>query len=219
MAVIDISLINVASPILVFLLFFIGGWAILQTVNPFKDVGKNFYGLLAFLVAIALALSSTMVQIVLTATPWLVFLVMIGFFMIFFSLMFGVKQDTITAAFSGPGQAWMIVLLIIVILFSVGGALGPGLLSAQTPGQGSQTPNTGNLSPTEPVFDANGNLVPAGSIGQGTGQGSSGIPTAGVATDDFGSNLIFTLFHPKVLGVLFLFLLGAMTIVLLNKAT
>ena len=212
MATIDISLLSVASPIIVFLLFFIGGWAILQAVAPFKEAGKNFYGLLSFLIAIVLSLSSSMVQVVLTATPWLVFIVMIGFFIIFFSLMFGVKQDDIMKMFWGKGWGWFIVLLIIIILFSVGGALGPGLLGATTPGSGSQTGGA-PVNPDEPVFDAQGNLVPAGSINPGTtGSGTQ----AGTATNDFGTNLIFTLFNPKVLGLLFLFILGALTIVIIN---
>lgn len=214
MATIDISLLGLASPIIVFLLFFIGGWGVLQMVNPFKDVGKSLYGLLALLIALALSLSPVMVGIIMSATPWLVFLVMIGFFMIFFAMMFGVKQDTITNAFKGPGQAWMIVLVLIIILFSVGGALGPGLLSAQTPGQGSgNTGGNSDVPAAEPVFDENGNIVPAG---QGSAGGSGG-PTSPTATDDFGTNLIFTLFHPKVLGVLFLFILASLTIVFLGK--
>jgi hypothetical protein len=152
-----------------------------------------------------------MVQVVMSATPWLVFLIMMGFFIIFFSMMFGVNTEEIKGMFWGKGWGWFIVLLVVVILFSVGGALGPGLLSAQTPGSGNQggTP----VNPDEPVFDAQGNLVPAGTINPGT-SGSGTQP--GTATNDFGTNLIFTLFNPKVLGLLFLFILGALTIVIIN---
>jgi hypothetical protein len=222
MATVDISLLGLASPIIVFLLFFIGGWGVLQTVDPFKSTGagKNFYGLLAFLLAILLSLSSVMVQVVLSATPWLVFMILIGFFIMFFSMMFGVDQKSLMTSFWGKGWGWFITILIVVVLFSLGGALGPALLDARTPGSGSGdgSPTGPPLDLNEPVFDADGNLVPAGS---GSAAGAGGSPGAsvtrtGTATDDFGTNLLFTLFNPKVIGVLFLFVLGALTIVLIN---
>jgi hypothetical protein len=197
----------------------------MQKVDPFKGAGKNFYGILAFILAIILSVSPVMVKFTLTATPWLVILVMVGFFIVFFSSMFGVKEASLTGAFTGQGKGWFIVLLIIVILFSIGSAVGPALLTARTPGQSAEMGSGVPVSPDEPVFDANGNLVSAGSllapdsgssVAGGAGGVVSGVTRQGTATDNFGTNLIFTLFNPKVVGVLFLFILGSLTIILIN---
>jgi hypothetical protein len=209
MATIDISLLGAISPIVVFLLFFVGGWGVLVTVNPFKGKGSNFYGLLAFLLAIIMVLTPVTTKVVMSATPWLILLIMIGFFLIFYAMMFGVKEDSIRNIMLGTGKGWLITLVVIVMLFALGGALGPGLTKLSVPDQAS--PSAG-VDPNEPVFDANGNIVPAGSVGAGT----TTTGQAGTATGDFGTNLVFTLFNPKVLGLLFLFILGTLTVIMLN---
>ena len=127
-------------------------------------------------------------------------------------MMFGIKEAGIAAAFGGQGKGWLIVLLIVIVLFSVGGALGPGLLAQTVPSSSSTSGPA--VNPSEPVFDAQGNIVPAGTLNNASA-GGSGVVGSGTA--NFGTNLAFTLFNPKVLGVLFLFVLGAMTIVLLNQ--
>jgi hypothetical protein len=187
------------------MLFFVGGYGLLNAVNPFKD--KKIYGILAFLIAVVMVLTPQAVQVVMTATPWLVILVMMGFFFIFYSMMFGVKEEGITAIIKGS-KGWLIMFVVIIFLFAIGTSFGPSLTKLSAPDTSAQP----TINPNEPVFDAQGNIVPAGSIG------ATGTNNGGVATGDFGTNLIFTLFNPKILGVLFIFLLGTLTVILLNDA-
>lgn len=207
MASIDISLLNSVSTIIVFMLFFVGGYGLLNAVNPFKD--KKIYGILAFLLAIVMVLTPQAVQVIMTATPWLVILVMIGFFFIFYAKMFGVDDGGVTRIITGAGKGWLIVFAVIIFLFAIGTSFGPSLTKLSAPDASAQP----SIDPNEPVFDAQGNIVPAGSLDAGA-SGANG----GVATGDFGTNLIFTLFNPKILGVLFIFLLGTLTVILLNDA-
>ncbi len=182
------------------MLIFVAGWGLLRVVNPFKDAASSFYGLMAFLIAVLLVLSGKVVRIITTATPWLIVIGMIGFFFIFFSRMFGVSEDTISGAFKDRGVGWLIFFVALVIVFAIGTSFGQDLLSAQTPTQ--TNPNT------------NVTYLPDGTTVVSTDPGS--VVGSGTASSDFGRNLVLTIFHPKILGVLFLFILGTLTILLLN---
>ena len=210
MSTIDISLLSSVSVIIVFMLFFVGGWGLMSMVDPFKGKSKGFYGVLAFLVAVLMVMTPAAVKTVMIATPWLVILGMIGFFFIFFSMMFGAESG-IASAFKGQGIWWLVTFLVIIMLFALGNAFGPSLLPA-TAGQNSNTP--------QPTYDANGNPVyPVDSSIGINGSGGTVSPDSGgtTASTDYGNNLVLTLFNPKILGVLFLFLLGTLTILLLNN--
>lgn len=189
-SVIDISILNSLSTIIVFVIVFIGGWGIMMVVDPFKEKGRSFYGLLSFLLAVLIVVSKTAVAVIMTATPWLMVLSLVGFFFIFFAKMFGKGDADISASF-GKSFGWVIFFVAVILIFALGTSLGPGLLQAQFPNQGTTT--TGN--------------------GTATGEGTLTGPTG---TTDFGSNVVFTFFHPKILGVLFLFVLGTLAIIMLG---
>lgn len=216
--VIDISILNSVTIIIVFMLVFIGGWGMMSWVKPFGDgKGASFYGLIAFLVAILVALSRKTVSVILTATPWLILLLFIAFFFIFFAKVFGTADSSITNAFTGPVKGWLIFFVAVIILFAIGGSYGQDLLATTVPSQGA--PVDVNNLPEGTIVNSDGTIVmPDGSliVPDATGTVS---PDAGVATGSFGTNLIATLFHPKILGVIFLFLLGTLTILLLNTGT
>ncbi len=194
------------------MLFFVGGFGVINKVNPFGD--KKTYGLLAFLIALIMVMTPKAIGVVMTATPWLVLIVMLGFFFIFYAMMFGVDQKGITSIMTGTGKGWLITLVVIVVLFAVGSAFGPSLTKLSVPDASSNA--NPPIDPSEPVMDAQGNIVPAGSLTPVSGAGVPG--SSGVATNDFSTNLIFTLINPKVLGMIFLFLLGTLTVILLNQA-
>jgi hypothetical protein len=190
--VLDVSILNSFTLVIVFLLVFVGGWGMLNLTNPFKqEKGKSFYGLLAFLVAVVVVLSKKIVSIILFSTPWLVIIGLVAFFFIFTAKMFNVGDDALDWAFKHKVVGWVIFFVALILVFALGHALGPGLLSLNTPGQGIADGTT-----------------------DGTTDGTVG--TGGTATGDFGTNLTFTLFHPKIIAVMFMFLLGTLTVLLLN---
>lgn len=199
MATIDISLINAVSPVIVFLLLFIGGWGILRMVNPFKKAGESLYGILAFLIALIMVMNRTSVAVIMTATPWLIVVSMLAFFFIFFAMMFGASAKDITIE-AGKNKGWIIFFVMLIFVFSIGAAFGPGLLASQ---------------PTS----TSGTTITADNTSAATSQGAYVVDgqNVGTATNDFGTNLVFTIFNPKIIGMLFLFILGTLTILLLSK--
>lgn len=205
MATIDISILNSVTIIIVFMLIFVGGWGVLQVANPFKDAGKSLYGLMAFLLAVLMVLSSNTVEIVLFATPWLILLALIGFYFIFYARMFGTSEGDITNVFKNKLVGWMVFLGALVIVFAIGSSYGPELADATTPGTVVPTvpTNTGEVIVTE-----DGTVIV---------NDDTSVVGPATATNDFGRNLTMILFHPKILGVAFLFLLGTLTILLLNQ--
>jgi len=194
MATLDISILNSVSTVIVFMLVFVGTWGMLSLIDPFKDKARSFYGIIAFLAAILVVLSTKTVNVILMATPWLMLLGMIAFFFLFFARLFG--GNDIQIPIGEPRvYGWVIFFVAIVLLFAIGNSFGQDLLSAQAPG----------VAPTtEPVVLENGTVI------EGPGAYSA------VASNDFGRNLTLTLFHPKILGILFLFILGTLAILLLQ---
>lgn len=179
--VLDISILNSFTIVVVFLLVFVGGWGVLMYADPFKEKGKNFYGLIAFFIAVLTVVSKGVMDIILFSTPWLVFLVLIGFFFIFFAKMFFVSESSLRDAMTGPVKGWLIFFVAIIMLFGFAFTYGQSLLSSTVPTQETTVSSTD------------------------TGSGS------------FGGNLLSTLFHPKILGVLFMFMLGTLAILMLGK--
>ncbi len=200
MAQIDISLLGTATNIIIFMLVFVGGWGVLQVANPFKDAGKSLYGLLAFLVAIVVVMSRQMVSVITFATPWFILLGLVGFFFIFFAKMFGSADSSITNAWEGRGVGWLIFFVSLIVIFALGNSFGQDLLSKTQPGQPTQS------------------VVPVETLPDGTVivQDTGSVAGPGTNSNDFGQNLVLTLFHPKILGVMFLFLMGTLTILMLN---
>jgi hypothetical protein len=182
------------------MLMFVGGWGMLMLVDPFKEKGRSFYGILSFLLAVMVVLSRKAVSVILVATPWLMLLILIAFFFLFFAKMLGGPGVQIPIG-EGKVYGWLIFFVAVIILFAIGNSFGQDLLNAQVPEQ----PAT--ISPV-PVIAENGTV-----IGTATPQFDT------VASNDFGKNLTLTLFHPKILGILFLFLLGTLTILLLNQGS
>jgi len=183
--VIDISVLNSVTTVIVFLIIFVGGWGVLLASDPMKGKGKSFYGLISFLIALVVVLSKTAVSIILFSTPWLIIVGLVAFFLIFFAKMFGVGDSVIATAFENK-IGWLIFFTALIVVFAIGTALGPDLLKFTAPGQATTT-------------TVNGTAVPSTT-----------------ASSDFGSNLALTLFHPKIIAVMFMFLLGTLTILLLN---
>jgi hypothetical protein len=177
MATIDISILSSVSTVIVFMLVFVGSWGMMMLVDPFKDKGRSFYGIMAFLLAVLIVLSRKAVNVILIATPWLMILGLLGFFFLFFAKMF--DGDVKIPIGKASVWGWVVFFVAIIFLFAIGNSFGQDLLSAQAPGQTTTTETT--------VVLEDGTVVNSGSA---------------VASDDFGRNLTLTLFHPKILGVL-----------------
>jgi|SRR3989344_2569227 len=113
----DLSLLNYLSPLFTFLFILIISYAVL---DKFKLLGENFAPkmIAAFSIAMIFMLSSRMVKVINTATPWFILLIFFGFFLIAMLMFMGVKEDSISRTVGG-GTVVYILLTISLIIFII----------------------------------------------------------------------------------------------------
>ncbi len=180
----DAGLLGVAAPLFAFLLFFIITYGLLTKTQPFGDQ-KGLYGLVAITIAFLILLSDAATILLLFMTPWFFVLIFIGFFILFILMMFGLKQEQLTAGATAEMRTWAIILTVVILLFGLGQVFGQSTLEA----------GSGDELPRETVEERE----------------------QGVATDDFGTNVLNTLIHPQVLGFIAIMLVAIFSLFLLTK--
>ncbi len=205
--VLDYSILTNFSIIFIFLAIFIAGWGLLIKIDFFKlgSEGKKLYSVMAFALAFLVIMSPGAVQIFSFAIPWFTILLFIAFFMLFFAMVFNPDLDTGWLMNQGVVYGFLITFTVIIMLFAFANAFGQDLLEAQ-PG----------VSGAEQVEGPSDEFVPVDDVDQPRASASgSGGPAP--ADRDLGSNIILTLFHPKILGMLFVFLLATVTMLLIAR--
>lgn len=190
------GLIGNFSFIFIFLLVFAVVFGLLSYINPFKDERKGIYGIMAFVIAILVTITSTAVQVIKNLTVWFFVFGLAAFFIIFIFGVFGLKEkEWLGAMTKGSGYVWVIIISVIIILFALSSAFGQRLLEKQ-PGTttGTGTSATGTTVTGEPT---------GGSVEQG---------------NSFADNVLQTLINPKVLGLLMVLFVGVFTIVFMTRS-
>jgi hypothetical protein len=186
------------APIFTFLLSFSLIYGFMAKTKPFGEK-KGIDSLVALSFSVLLLFSTKAVNIFSFIAPWFVITVIVGFFTIFIFLIFGVNMDTISKTLTQgeysktiSGTIIAIVLILVVFAFSIefGQDVGPYLGGSDS----TISESTSNSSTS-----------------QTTGSDSD-VTGTGTATSDFKDNLGATLFHPKVLGMIIIFLIGSFSI-------
>ena len=208
MAVLDFSILSSLSVIFVFLAVFITGWGVSMMIDPFKlgDDRKKIYSLLAFALAFIIILSRPVLAIISFSIPWFTVLLMIGFFMLFFSKMLSPDLDVSELAGKPNVYGFLIFFTGIILLFGMAGVFGQSLLEKQ-PGVTAADQITGETQPTDQFVPVD-EFVP---------QEKQGVSAVVAPQGDLGSNIVLTLFHPNVLGMLFMLILATITILLIGR--
>lgn len=193
---IDVSLLTGTQFIFSFVLVWIIVYVVLGITKIFESQ-KHLQGLLAVFIALLTLTSPKVLAVVSLIVPWFaimfvfITLVMLGI------MIFGVKMDDITKYImdkENPIQNFVIIIAVIILLGGVGAVFFSGTPSANQGTTVLQT-NTG----TQTVITSSGTTT-TGDVG-GVGAGA----------------LLATLFHPKLLGAIFVLLLGLFTVLLLVK--
>ena len=91
---------------------------------------------------------------------------------------------------------WLIIFVILILILSLGNAFGQSLLEK---GEGETVPINGSID------------------GQGYQLQPATEGTTSTTTTSFSTNLLNTLRHPKVLGMLFIFIVGMIALIFLTK--
>lgn len=196
-------------PIFVFLLVFAGIYAMLNKFGLFGKETKGINAIIAFVLALIVVLSESVVNYITFVIPWFFILALILLFFIFIGKMFGKKDTDVAWAFSwgtrSPVITWVVIFVTLVIVIGFANIGGQELLEGNpefTPGEANVNENNEDYvqSQTEtsnPAL-AEGRINPASS--------------------DYSSNFLATMVHPKVLGMLILSVVALVTILLLTKS-
>jgi hypothetical protein len=179
----DLGLLTHFAVIFPFLLVFVGGYALLQQLKVISE-DKGINAIIALALASMTLFSKPALALIFVASPWVVVLFMFVLIFIIIFRFLGVEHDTIQNVMTKDWHTphWVILILIVVI------ALGAGSI----------------------VFGPD--LLDAGS-----GAGPGGLPQEVTEpspgqTDNFEQNVVDVVFHPKLLGMLFLLLIALFTI-------
>ena len=198
-AVIDVGFLQNFSHIFAFLLIFTMTYGVLRVTNIFGGrVTIDVF--LAFILGIVSLFSSLVVKTITRAAPWFVVLMIFAVFILMVFRMFGYPEDMIVKGTNVRMIAWFLIFLCLMIslgsFFSVlaeekGGVPGPGqIVTVETIQAGYTAPN---LAPGEIITTTEGVKRALTQPGQPTTQKS-----------EFWN----TLFHPNVLGLGVLMLIG-----------
>ena len=205
----DIGLLGAISTIFIMILVFVIMYGFLSWRKFFGEGNQGLHALIAFAFAILSVMSRGFSTLIAYITPWFFTLIFIGFFILFILMMFGLKEKDLVAGTTPQLRTWVIILVVVVMLFGLGAAFGQTTLEAGT------GLNENVVTPQEPITGEPGYVY----YGDDYKYYEETTPKTQPRpdSDDFADNVMATLFHPKVLGLIVIMLIGAFAMFLLTK--
>ncbi|MBU0637061.1 MAG: hypothetical protein KKF89_00355 [Nanoarchaeota archaeon] len=189
----DIGIIQHFSIVFVFLLIFALVYAIMEYTKLFGKDMKGIHAIIALALAILIVISKPAVAVLNVITPWFLVLFLFIFFIIFGVRMFGTSEaDTISLIKDTRFYPYLIVIVIIIMIAGFASTYGQNLLEKGTGVEAE---------------DGDSVVLPGD------------IPGGSTKTTSFGTNVLNTLIHPKVLGLIAILLIGLFTIIFLTKTS
>ncbi|MFQ5474278.1 MAG: hypothetical protein ACE5DM_00410 [Candidatus Nanoarchaeia archaeon] len=178
----DIGLFSYFSVIFPVLFVFLLVFAVLTKTQFFGD-NKGVYSLIAFSIAMIMLFSPGVVQVINVMAPWFVLIFVFGILLLLALMVMGVEADAITT-YMGSWDVvhWFILSFAIIIAIGSLATVYGGSLLPYTSEKGAVTVDDG---------------------------GTTGVRTS---TGDFNQNVGRVLFHPKVIGMIFVLLVASFTI-------
>jgi len=192
----DLGLLEYVQIIFPFILI----WVVTYSVLEWREIlgkNRNLHAIIAFVLAMMSLFSPPVIAIVKYMTPWFSMLLIFALFLLMFFKFFGIGDEAITKFFlEGEYRYvvnyWILLTSLLVLGLAIGQVFfaGPSVYV----GDGQQPGLSDSL-----ISSITGvqNVEP------------------GVATSRGDVNLIATIFHPKVLGMIFILIISALTIKLL----
>ncbi len=189
----DVGIMQHFSTVFVILLIFVIMFGLLQMVKAFGD-NKGLHAIIALVVALIFIVSKIATNVIQTMVPWFIVLVIFVFFVMFLLRMWGLGDSDLKELISSPDvYPWLIILIVIVLLTSLSTVFGQSLLEKGGTSSGAEHYN-GTTTVTTVTPD-----------------------TTSTTTPSFTTNLLNTVRNPKVLGMIFVFLVGAFSLLFLTK--
>jgi len=190
---IDLGLISYFSPIILIILVFAIIYGLFQWAKILGD-NKVLHAIIAFLAAIFVSVFSPSAAVMVEfMIPWFTVLSIFIVFAIMFYKIFGATDDDIRGVITSRKELiWTLFIIIVIIML---GALSKAF------GQ------------TQLEIGSGFNTSQDGIVGVDVQKPDSGE----VGTGSFNQNLAATIYHPKVLGMAFLMVVGSLTIAFLSR--
>ncbi len=196
---IDVGLLENFGVVFVILLVFLILFGILEYTKAFGEGRRGLHAIISLVVALLFLVSNIATAMVKMMVPWFMVIVIFIFFVLLSVRMFGRTESDIRKLIGDPNvYPWLIIFVLLVLLLSLGNAFGQGLLER---GEGAETPTD----------------ISGGGTTSGTGLQPASPGTTSTTTTSFTTNLLNTIRHPKVLGMLFVFLVGMFALLFLTK--
>jgi len=185
----DTGLLELFSAIFMFLLVYSVLWGALTYRKPFGE-NSGIYALIALAVSFFVLLSAPVQQYIAFIAPWFLVL-MIVFFLIITSVSLFADVNWMDVIKNDTAKTWIMIFIGLILIMGLAFSFGQSALESggTVP---AQNPETQEVSPVQVNNQ------------EGTTSGS------------FEANLVNTIFHPKVLGLMLIFLLSTFIIYFLS---
>jgi len=159
----------------------------------FGEGHTGIHAIIALAIGFIVIFQGGVVNVIQTFIPWFTLLIIVVFLLIFASRMFGLTEGDVKAGFyNNPSfMTWILIFSALILLFSLGTGFGQSTLEQ---GQGQ------NLTTPQAAVSATGGNATAGST----------------ATLSFNQNLSNTLYNPKILGMLLVFIIVILAMLFLT---
>jgi hypothetical protein len=195
----DLGIMQHFGSIFVVFLIFAIIFGVLEATKPFGDGKKGIHAVIGLFIALLLLLSSTASGMIKTMVPWFIVVIVFLFFVMLLFRMFGVDDSVFKKVVGDPAvYPWIIIFSLLVLFGALAAVFGQSFLEV---GGGPTDQGTSQLGPDGVTIEDPG-------IIQGTSSTSTG---------SFATNVLNTFRHPKILGMVFVFLTGAFMMIFLTK--
>ncbi len=190
----DMSLLESFSGLFLFIMIYAITYAVLGLTKVLGD-SKTIQAVVAFCFALFMALASKPSQVVQGMVPWIGLLIIVSMFLLMsMRFLFGSDGDDIMIKVLGGGSKtsagwWIFITISGILLISLGSVIGPDV----TPGSDTSVNTTDGV-----VID--------------DGSGST-------QTGNWQTNVLNTIYHPKILGTILVLFIMVMAIKMLSTVT
>lgn len=189
----DLGLLSFFGSLFTFILVWIIVYALLEHTKALGEGKKGLNGLIGIAVAVLVLASKYALSFINFIVPWFLILAVAVFLIIFVFRIFGIGTESIIAG-GKSATMWVIFFSVIILLFGFGSVFGQITLNKGD--EGNQSTSTGDDTSAD---------------------GSGDLDTGPVDTEDYTKNVYNTLFHPKILGLALIFLIGVIALVFLTS--
>jgi hypothetical protein len=226
----DISLVTFMAPVFLFLFVFAIVFGILSLTRFLKEVPgeKALYAIIALVASLFVVMSSSISIFIATLAPWFVTLIILIFLIFVVLKMFvgGESGDFFSKLLTSENSSavkWvLVVIFVLIVIIALSSTFGQQL-TEQDVTAGSALPSSSQTTtslPNQPITnqDVSDEVIYI-SASQTAYQTSTATTTpTPTGTGDFKTNVLNTLIHPKVLGLLLFVLICFFSILLLTNS-